>query len=423
MKKVLYATLFCLYAICLTACGSNDNENDNLLKDYITSVEVMNKDAGTVKIDNFIRTISVELVKGQDKSDVRLKLTLGQGASMVSPTTAEAEYNLQQQATVRILASGTELTYTIKVVDIEEPEDPSGAYKGWPLTTEFGSLPTGIMVYKSPAQLQGKNAVAFIAVADISKGKTFEILGEATGVKTPTQYYESTGKIYPIIINGGYFWSGTNLSMICRNGVIEVINNQVVSREDASGNSANFYPTRGVFSNISGNTYRTDWVFTTVTPGTTYAYPEPAANKAGTNPLAVPSATFPAGATVFSAQTAIGGGPVLVKDGEYKNTWEAELYDTASGIGPTANNPRTAIGITGDNKLILFVCEGRNQTPSTPGFTLEETARIMMDLGCTEVLNLDGGGSTCMLVNGKETIKPSDTNNAQRAVVSAVVLR
>ena len=112
-----------------------------------------------------------------------------------------------------------------------------------------------------------------------------------------------------------------------------------------------------------------------------------------------------------------------MKNGILKNTWEAELYDADSGIGAANNNPRTAIGITADNKLILFVCEGRNQTPNTPGYTLEEVANIMIDLGCTEALNLDGGGSTCMLVNGKETIKPSDSGNKQRPVASAVVLR
>ena len=42
------------------------------------------------------------------------------------------------------------------------------------------------------------------------------------------------------------------------------------------------------------------------------------------------------------------------------------------------------------------------------GATLNETASLLLDLGCIEALNLDGGGSSCLLVNGKETIKPSD---------------
>ena len=45
---------------------------------------------------------------------------------------------------------------------------------------------------------------------------------------------------------------------------------------------------------------------------------------------------------------------------------------------------------------------------------------MLMDLGCVEAINLDGGGSSCMLVNGKETIKVSD--GSQRAVASTVMI-
>lgn len=54
--------------------------------------------------------------------------------------------------------------------------------------------------------------------------------------------------------------------------------------------------------------------------------------------------------------------------------------------------------------------------------TLEDVACILKDLGCVDALNLDGGGSSCMLINGKETIKPS-SNGVQRAVVTAVAVR
>jgi exopolysaccharide biosynthesis protein len=97
------------------------------------------------------------------------------------------------------------------------------------------------------------------------------------------------------------------------------------------------------------------------------------------------------------------------------------MFKGTSDVGATINNPRTAIGFTDDERIILFVCEGRNKTPDTPGFTLEETAKILLDLGCVEAINLDGGGSSCMLVNGRETIKPSD--GTQRTITSAVVLK
>ena len=431
----------------LFACNGSESDPPQIIDTFILSAEVKNKETNDIKVDNLARIIDIEFAKDETRNDVIVSLVLAEGISMLSPATTEAEYNLENPATIRLSSGNREVNFIMSAkngapdpcetdpqpdcpnyIDPCETnpqpgcpnyEDPYTT-KGWTVTTSFGELPDGIIVYKSPAQLQGKNAVAYLTTASVKKGITFHVLGEASGYNTPTQFYDKTGKIYPVIINAGYFWDGVNLSLLCRDGQIVCPNNQVVTRSNGTSD-APFYPTRGVFSLINAEDYRTDWVFTTVTPGTTFAYPEPAPNKTGSPPLQTPSATFPTGAWEFKAKTAIGGGPVLIKDGEYRNTWEEELYDAASGIGPTANNPRTAIGITADKNLMLFVCEGRNMTPNTPGFTLAEVAQIMADLGCVELLNLDGGGSSCMLVNGKETIKPSD--GQQRAIVSAVAFK
>ena len=71
--------------------------------------------------------------------------------------------------------------------------------------------------------------------------------------------------------------------------------------------------------------------------------------------------------------------------------------------------------------MIIFVCEGRNMTEGVAGLTTANVAKVMKDLGCTEALYLDGGGSSCMLVNGKETIKGSD--GKQRKVLTAVGIK
>ena len=67
------------------------------------------------------------------------------------------------------------------------------------------------------------------------------------------------------------------------------------------------------------------------------------------------------------------------------------------------------------------MCEGREMTEGVKGLTTADVANVLLDLGCVEAINLDGGGSSCMLVNGKETIKVSD--GAQRAVASAVFIK
>ena len=121
----------------------------------------------------------------------------------------------------------------------------------------------------------------------------------------------------------------------------------------------------------------------------------------------------------WKMQTAVGGGPVLLQNGEIKITNEEERMFTGNAIND--KHPRTAMGYTKDNKLIILVVQGRFPGIAE-GATLTQEAQILKDLGCWEALNLDGGGSSCMLVNGKETIKPSDITG-QRPVPAVFIIR
>ncbi len=121
---------------------------------------------------------------------------------------------------------------------------------------------------------------------------------------------------------------------------------------------------------------------------------------------------------LWKMKTAIGGGPVLLQKGQIKITNEEERMFSGKAIND--KHPRTAMGYTDDNKLIILIVEGRN--PNAGGATLPQEAQILKDLGCVEALNLDGGGSSCMLINGKETIKPSD-KNGQRPVPAVFIIQ
>jgi exopolysaccharide biosynthesis protein len=74
-----------------------------------------------------------------------------------------------------------------------------------------------------------------------------------------------------------------------------------------------------------------------------------------------------------------------------------------------------------DRKMIVFVCEGREMTEGVAGLSTADVANVLIDLGCVEAINLDGGGSSCMLINGRQTIKPSD--GAQRRVGSTIMIK
>ena len=95
----------------------------------------------------------------------------------------------------------------------------------------------------------------------------------------------------------------------------------------------------------------------------------------------------------------ISGGPYLVKNGEVFVDMTAQKLGAIGG-----RNPRTAVGYTSDNNLILLTADGREG--SSIGMTLMELARFMKSLGCIGAINLDGGGSTVMYVNGNVVNKP-----------------
>ncbi|MBQ3311151.1 phosphodiester glycosidase family protein [bacterium] len=95
----------------------------------------------------------------------------------------------------------------------------------------------------------------------------------------------------------------------------------------------------------------------------------------------------------------ISGGPYLVKNGEiYIDVNEQKLQ----AIG--GKNPRTAIGYTKDNNLIMITVDGREG--ASVGMTLNELAIYMKSIGCINAMNLDGGGSSVMYVSGKVTNRP-----------------
>ncbi len=107
----------------------------------------------------------------------------------------------------------------------------------------------------------------------------------------------------------------------------------------------------------------------------------------------------------------IGGNPTIIERGVY----------TAGGCTGSAfcgRNPRTAVGVTADGTLLLVTVDGRRKT--SVGMTLDELGVLFEYLDATWALNLDGGGSTTMVVQGDILNRPSDGN--ERAVGSSLLV-
>ena len=109
---------------------------------------------------------------------------------------------------------------------------------------------------------------------------------------------------------------------------------------------------------------------------------------------------------------AVSGFQILVKDG--KNIAPANKL-----------NPRTCIGIKADGTVVMFVVDGR-QDPDSVGMDYPEMAAAMLALGCVDVLELDGGGSSTMLAQ-REASADLDCRNSpsygyERTVSSSLLV-
>ncbi|WP_410813426.1 phosphodiester glycosidase family protein [Micromonospora sp. 067-2] len=103
--------------------------------------------------------------------------------------------------------------------------------------------------------------------------------------------------------------------------------------------------------------------------------------------------------------------------GRYRLLAGGQIVVPAGSDSFFARNPRTIAGTTVDGKIVLATIDGRMTT--SVGTTLDETAAVAASLGLHDAINLDGGGSTTMSVEGTLVNRPS--GGTERAVGDALV--
>lgn len=283
----------------------------------------------------------------------------------------------------------------------------------------YGPLPASVHVYKTSSLLDGKPNIAYYLVADL-KDKELDFTVDTTFKRrlTPSGFY--TKNKAPLLVVNTTFFSFTtnqNLNLVIKDGKQLGYNIHTIY-----GRGKDTFTYRHPFGSAIGITKKRNadiaWLYTDS------AMKFPYARQDVVKPAKDSSLLFPRSAAVnaimtsadknermrfyfpaWKMKTAVGGGPVLLQNAEIKITNNEELKFSGKAIDD--KHPRTAMGYTRDHKLIILVIEGRNPGIAE-GATLTQEALLLKDLGCLEALNLDGGGSSCMLVNGKETIKVSD---------------
>lgn len=116
------------------------------------------------------------------------------------------------------------------------------------------------------------------------------------------------------------------------------------------------------------------------------------------------------------AVAVIGAGPRLVKNNSVYLTTKREEFGSDVAVGRA---PRTAVGITKEGHILLMVVDGRQK--HSIGLTLLDTALLMQELGSIQAMNLDGGGSSEMIVQKEIVNKPSDGHERSIGTALAVI--
>jgi hypothetical protein len=294
--------------------------------------------------------------------------------------------------------------------------------------SSYQPLPSSVHVYFTNEPIDTAPFRAYYLIADLKDKKLNFIADTTLGRRfTPTQFYQKNHQPL-VVVNCTFFSFATNqnLNVVIKDGKLVGYNIHSVP-----GRGKDTLTYRHVFGSALGISKKREadvaWLFTdsslkysqalsnTIPPqkdsSATFSFDE-VQRYLGPEPIAGPYFSK------WKMKTAVGGGPVLLQNGQIQISNNEELK--FSGHAIEDKHPRTAMGYTKDGMLIILMVEGRNAVAH--GATLGQEAQILKDLGCWEALNLDGGGSSYMLVNGKETIKPSD-KEGQRAVPAVFIIK
>ena len=197
----------------------------------------------------------------------------------------------------------------------------------------------------------------------------------------------ASGQAFPVqAINSGYVqagiglytsaWGPTYRPILEGETVVTVVNDVVVAQQAAGTIGAGGLP-------IPANGY-----LLALRSYTTAAQALPQGQR-----VAIASELLPATLTPFP--NLIGGGPLLVRDRAVVLDAQLEQFSAAFG---TQAAPRSAIGTTPAGEILLVAV---HNSPLGPGPTLNQLAQIMLQLGTTDALNLDGGSSASLYLGGR----------------------
>jgi len=225
------------------------------------------------------------------------------------------------------------------------------------------------------------------------------------GRQSAMQFAKETGAC--VIVNGGYFKVRddfySHIGLLVSDAEIISHATPGIFEDDLR------YPvTRAAIGFSSTDEAKIGWVSSRSDSVLIWNAPVP--NIPGT-PAEIPDLNS---ASLWDVDGAIAGGPALIKSGKTRITVDEEVF-----FGTTIPDvhPRTAAGIDEEGNLLLMIVDGRQR--NSRGVTLTELSDLMKAVGAVDAINLDGGGSSTLVVGNTLLNRPTG-GTFQREIVSAI---
>lgn len=305
------------------------------------------------------------------------------------------------------------LLYIILLVFLCLPVRSQAQYV-WTELSDNYELPEGIKLFQGVRSAPTKR-VYYIEV-DMNN-ENYVVHPYLSDAATTTNFSASVGAI--AAINGGFFsGSGSTASSVSTllepgelksqniSGVVRTVNNQ-----------STFVPvTRAFLALNEDRSASIDWIYHFGNnPQDILFFDDPTPN---TPSFVAPTPVRSDGNAYEQLLMGIGGGPVLIKNGEIRVTYDEEGFYGGSGLDGNSTRMRSAVGYTADGRLIMLIVESGTNVNGifVSGLSLHDLAQVMFDLGCVEAMNLDGGGSTTMVIGHELVHRTQGGQTTQRPV-------
>ncbi len=226
------------------------------------------------------------------------------------------------------------------------------------------------------------------------------------GLNTPSEISLLSGA--SVIINGGYFTRGQkpmrHIGLLkSKDSLYEPASNSVL-RENLRYNI-----NRGAFAIKYDKSPEISWA--TTKNDSIFSWNFPFKNRPGK-----PASINYSFSKFWNVKEAVHAGPILVTNRTINVTSEQEVFFNTPVDGV---QPRSAIGYRRNGDIIMMVVDGRQV--DSRGAYLRELAMLMRQFDCEEALNLDGGGSSSLVVNGKLINNPIGLKS-EREVMSFIAV-